>query len=97
MINVTIEYHIGNKVVCVRNQFCTQNRGFCHVHNTIHMNYFVSQTMKDVSRLLKYSFIIPLKAKYVWQNMLAAREKSKRDGEFSFLEHDSEGEIFTTC
>ena len=58
---------------------------------------FVSQSMKDVSRLLKYSFIIPLKAKYVWQNMLAAREKSKRDGEFSFLEHDSEGEIFTTC
>ena len=76
--------------------FSLKIEGFCRIHNTIYMNYFVSQTMKDVSRLLKYSVIIQLKAKYVWQNMLAAREKSKRDGEFSFLEHDSEGEIFTT-
>ena len=26
-INFTIEYQIGNEIICVRNQFFTQNRG----------------------------------------------------------------------
>ena len=29
--------------------------------------------------------------------MLTTREKRKRDGEFSFLELDSEGEIYILC